>query len=268
MTCESDGTCWLSNLVTESLMQESGGMLNKMQRIEKRNKKKMRRSNSIVQSRRKLHNAFLEHEEDKQLNKGHSKNMGSSAVDDVGENMKVNVGNQKVLERLNVLIASIVQRQIGYSDEERKPSTLTPDERKSKRKQPMGNQSDSNKKGKAVAGPIMPESLLQPRKKDYGGLGQARPSLFLDLRDESFKPKLEEEFYEHINGFYGKIRTKAMKKQTEGNMLWRQLLEHKQGKNVTEKTEGKSKTKKLDGAVFSKMTPDQRVEAIIKAGMI
>jgi hypothetical protein len=65
-------------------------------------------------------------------------------------------------------------------------------------------------------------------------------------------PKLEQEFQEHIPGFFGKQRTKAMKKQLDGNMLWRQLAEKRYAK--------------VNGRKLSDMTPDERVEALIAAG--
>jgi hypothetical protein len=107
-------------------------------------------------------------------------------------------------------------------------------------------------KGKAVVWKKWTPDTVQPRKRDYGGLGIARPSMFLALSDPSFMPKLEQEFQEHIPGFFGKQRTKAMKKQLDGNMLWRQLAEKRHAK--------------VNGRKLSEMTPDERVEAMIAAG--
>lgn len=100
----------------------------------------------------------------------------------------------------------------------------------------------------------------QPRRNDYGGIGLARASLFLSFDDPSFFPKLEEEFKEHIPGFFGKQRTKAMKKQLNKNMLWRRMADQKKGV-------GKGKPK-IDGKKLSDMSADEKVEAMIKAGMI
>lgn len=96
------------------------------------------------------------------------------------------------------------------------------------------------------------ETTIQPRPSDYSGIGLARESLYMSFKDPSFFPTLEEEFSEHIPGFYGKQRTKAMKRQLDGNMLWRQLADKKI---------------KLDKR-FKGMTPDQKVEAMINSGMI
>ena len=100
-----------------------------------------------------------------------------------------------------------------------------------------------------------PDSI-QPRHCDYGGIGLARPSLFLALDDPAFFPRLEQEFQEHIPGFFG--RTKAMKnngnRQRHSKMLWRQLQE--------------TKNSKLMGKRLSDMSPDERVEAMLQAGML
>eukprot|EP00978_Attheya_sp_CCMP212_P009102 scaffold21426_cov57-Attheya_sp.AAC.2 len=58
-------------------------------------------------------------------------------------------------------------------------------------------------RGKAAAGRTIKGdgSSMQPRKRDYGGLGLARPTLFLSLRDPSFLPLLQQEFAEHVPGF-------------------------------------------------------------------
>lgn len=100
------------------------------------------------------------------------------------------------------------------------------------------------------------EDNIQPRPKDYGGLGLARPSLFLSYENPAFERLLEDEFQEHIDGFFGKQRTKAMKKQLDGKMLWRQMA------NV------KRNNQKVDGKKLADMTPDQRVEAMLKAGLL
>lgn len=109
------------------------------------------------------------------------------------------------------------------------------------------------------------DDCQQPRSSDYGGVGLARASLWISLDDPSWRPKLEEEFSEHISGFFGKQRTNAMKKQLDGTMLWRQLLAEKQGRK-----KGKQliSDKTINGKKLSTMTPDERAEAIIRAGKI
>ena len=98
---------------------------------------------------------------------------------------------------------------------------------------------------------------IQPLKSDYSGIGLARISMYIEFIDPSYFAKLEEEFREHIPGFFGKQRTKAMKKQTDGNMLWRRLADEKKNNN----------NKKFKG-----MSADERVRAMIdstdRAGLL
>jgi hypothetical protein len=101
---------------------------------------------------------------------------------------------------------------------------------------------------------------VQPRSSDYGGIGLARPSLWIPLNDPSSIPRIQEEFAEHIPGFYGKQRTKAMKKQLNKKMIWRQMT----NKNEKEKL----LNQKVNGRKLSDMNPDERVLAMMKAGMI
>lgn len=96
------------------------------------------------------------------------------------------------------------------------------------------------------------EANIQPRVSDYSGIGLARKSLYIPFQDPSHFPKLEQEFKEHIPGFFGRQRTKAMKRQLDGNMLWRQLAHHK----------GTLPKK------FANLPPDERVQAMMDAGMI
>jgi len=107
---------------------------------------------------------------------------------------------------------------------------------------------------------------LQPRKRDYGGIGLARPTLWLPFDDPSFYPKLENEFKEHVPGFFGRGNTKAMKKQLNKNMLWKQLADQKKTKHA--KGGGDFHRKKYNGKKLSDMSPDERVEAMIKLGMV
>ena len=100
------------------------------------------------------------------------------------------------------------------------------------------------------------EVSLQPRKRDYGGIGLARPSLFIPFEDLSFVPKLEEEFVEHIPGFFGRQKTKVMKKKSNQRMLWKKI------------SETKHSDAQLNGKKLSDMTPNERVEAFIAAGLL
>ena len=108
---------------------------------------------------------------------------------------------------------------------------------------------------------------IQPRVGDYGGLGFARPSLFLNLLDPSFIPKFREEYAEHIPGFFGRARSKVMKKQLDSDMLWRRLAEKKRGGGRG----GPDKDwdeRKYNGKKLEDLHPDERVDAMIKLGML
>jgi hypothetical protein len=86
--------------------------------------------------------------------------------------------------------------------------------------------------GKLPAASVSKRKLnLQPRKCDYGGIGLARPSLYIALDESGWRRKLNQNFLEHIPGFFGKQRSKAMKKQLNGDMLWKQRLAMKQAKD-------------------------------------
>ena len=142
------------------------------------------------------------------------------------------------------------------------------------RPRPYTDPSADPKKGKATKQKKYESSNVQPRDRDYGGLGLARQSQFLPLLDPSFIPKFEAEFEEHIPGFFGKQRTKAMKKQLDGGLLWRRLRLQKEKGGAAgkgKKKKGKDdnwEDKKVDGKKLSDMSPDEKVEAMIKLGMI
>jgi hypothetical protein len=73
------------------------------------------------------------------------------------------------------------------------------------------------------------EAHQQPRKSAYGGLGLARPTLLLSFADPNWPRRLAESFAEHITGWSGPApMAHAMKRQRDGNLLWRRLLREKQ----------------------------------------
>jgi hypothetical protein len=260
------GDDWISNLAKLS-SSENGNeykssksacsrLLSKQERIEHRAAKKRRReerkgvTTTNVSRERTGSSMEQQNEEQKQQpkQKGKKRPPHDKPIDSFNPNVAMHT--QICMNKLsNRLQESIDRLYEGKSLQERKydkPFTT-----------PM-------EKGKAKAGHKLSDSIIQPRKNDYGGLGLARPSLLLDLRDVSFVPKLEEEFAEHIPGFFGKQRTKAMKKQLDGNMLWRRLSSGK----VRGDYGDKMKNAKVDGKKLSEMTPDERVEAMIKLNMI
>jgi hypothetical protein len=210
---------WISALAKQATKQST--VPSKAERIERRNAKKRRREN------RKPQNTM------------HKVTMISS--DHNGEEYEQ---DNKSMNRLSEAHFSSLERTLHNRVASLHDKSSRPYE------------TEQAKKGKATAGYRLNDEAVQPRRRDYGGLGLARPSMFLSLRDPSFVPKLEEEFAEHVPGFFGKQKTKAMKKQLDGNMLWRQLAE----KRTTEDRVG--------GKKLSTMSPDERVEAMLKAGMI
>lgn len=186
------------------------------------------------------------------------------------------VESNMILDNISSRIEDIVNRV--HSAEDVSDTDVTDTEKKRDRQKyftwkPYVSK-ESGIQGKAVSGQQLSTEVIQPRKRDYSGLGFVRPSLFLDLRDESFLPLFEEEFAEHIPGFYGKQRTNAMKKQLDGGMLWRRLQKQREGGNDTVKKSSKDTcgkipmSQKVNGKRLSDMTPDERVDAMIKLGLI
>jgi hypothetical protein len=96
---------------------------------------------------------------------------------------------------------------------------------------------------------------LQPRRKDYSGMGCALPSGYLELTDPSFVPKFQEIYRYHVPGFFGKP-PKYQKSDTtlakQKGLVRRQIDPHLV----------------LQGRKVSDMTPDERVEALLKAGLL
>jgi hypothetical protein len=210
--------------------------LSKSERIAKRDAKKIaredRKTNLLSESARK-----------------NNKN-GKTITNDIASNRptaSLRIVN-KTTEKLTGISQKIIDRVTFYKTEKqswKKPYSGTP-------VKPISN----TRKRKLEI-----EDVIQPRRCDYGGIGLARPSLWIAIDDPSCQPKIEEEFAEHVDGFFGKQRTKAMKKQLDGNMLWRQI--HNKT-NVTNNL----MLKRLNGKKLSEMNPDERVEAMLKAGII
>jgi hypothetical protein len=226
-TPEVNSGDWISMLAKKTAAETSSGdgamVLSKAERIERRKAKKRRREERKPASLKTT----------QKLNANEEDSVDESSSRQRKMNHKSQVYLQWLAEQLFLISEEQAGRQKPYED----PEAL--------------------KRGKATSGSgKYDEDMVQPRKRDYGGLGFARPSMFLSLRDPSFIPKLEDEFAEHIPGFFGKQRTKAMKRQLDGNMLWRKLAEKR------------SDNRKIDGKKLSDMGPDERVEAMIKAGMI
>eukprot|EP00040_Diaphanoeca_grandis_P028787 m.167214 g.167214 ORF g.167214 m.167214 type:complete len:281 (+) comp31459_c0_seq1:230-1072(+) len=94
---------------------------------------------------------------------------------------------------------------------------------------------------------------LQPNLKGYGGMGYAKPSAWIDLRDDEFMEKYLTLYEEHVEGFSGKAFQKARRRELSQDMLWRVKLREKQAQtqvltstsapSTSTSTKSKSKTK-------------------------
>ena len=100
---------WLSNLVTQCITNETG-RLNKMQRIEKRKQKRLKRIANHSPKQRN-DSTSKNHVEKQYETLGYlkDKRTGSAAVGDA-EATKIHVYNSHRLQQYNILLSSIVQR--------------------------------------------------------------------------------------------------------------------------------------------------------------
>jgi hypothetical protein len=218
------GDNWLSSLVKKS---SSSDQPSKAERIERRNAKKQRRDERTAQQNPNQHERRNGGQQERQEQQNKSERQSS----------RDNLRN----------ISKYIQTCVA-DYEIKKRNMYQPTE-------PKGKATALAKKDKWT------EDTVQPRRRDYGGLGTARPSMWMELNHPSFVPLLQEEFSEHVPGFFGKQRTKAMKKQLDGNMLWRQLAE----KRVDKK---KLQQSGVNGERLASMSSDERVEAMIRAGFV
>jgi hypothetical protein len=210
---------WISSLIERS---DAAKLPSKEERIEKRQAKKQRRQ--IITATR-------------------NDNLSKDRKTDKTQGRRMESRNKHLMQKNKMVLTKLSQYILTCIEDLEPPN--------------QRNLYQSNEpKGKAIAWKKRKwtDETVQPERRHYGGLGLARPSLFLSLSDPSFIPKLEEEFQEHIPGFFGKQRTKAMKKQLDGNMLWRQLAQRRHTK--------------VNGQDLSNMTPEQRVETLIAAGYL
>lgn len=169
--------------------------------------------------------------------------------------------SQKSTERTDVKMqgnATVTKKRLEYLSKivEERISTLKKNNDRWKKPYVPKTMISSSRKRKRDTS----EVIVQPRPSDYGGIGLARPSLWIPLHDPSIVPLIVEEFSEHIPGFYGKQRTKAMKKQLDAKLIWRQM------NNKAHKDKLLSRV--VDGKRLSDMNPDDRVLAMIKAGIV
>mmetsp|Transcript_13501 Transcript_13501/g.15187 ORF Transcript_13501/g.15187 Transcript_13501/m.15187 type:complete len:334 (-) Transcript_13501:85-1086(-) len=253
-------------------------VLNKQERIAKRNLKKRKRTERLMMSRAASSD---DHSNNNSTSNDNDNNKNDytrrkDRNDQTNRNDKTNKSTkyynkelqQQLLHKLSTQINHILDT--NYSNARAK---YHPAFNQQQEYQPL------KVIGKATKSSQLSMQSIQPLPNQYNGLGYARPSLLLLLRDVSFKPKFEEEFQEHITGFFGKVHTKAMKKQLDGNMLWRQLQKQKEqereGTTSTSSSRNGQKSifagtdhVKWNGKKLKDMNPDEKVEAMIKLNLI
>ena len=249
---QEDLNVWVSNLVT----QQNDVVLtaaSKSERIEKRLAKKKRTAETkhkLGNKKRKLPSALIAPASDE--NQEQLLKVAASAILH-GRNaprppQQWRVQLTELSNNLELCLKIIKEKRKSWQ-KSYTPVPVLSNNTSKRRRQQLANQM---------------ENWFQPRRSNYGGIGLARPSLFIALDDPSWQAKLEEEFLEHVPGFYGKQRTKAMKKQLDGQMLWRQLQKQKLAKSSP-----KNPNLMLQiGKKFSNLNPNERVEALIRAGYV
>ncbi len=242
----------------KNVIQEHEIVLSKQERIERRENKKRRRMEKQLQQQQQQQclrkEQQLSNKRQKQMHDNQTNRQDADKINDKRSN------------RTLIKLSNQIREITNSKQRTKSKNTATTDY--------FQSLSRNTVRGKATSKQQLTDQNIQPRKGDYNGLGLARPSLLILLRDESFIPKFEEEFREHVHGFFGKQRTKAMKKQLDGNMLWRRLLKEKEGGRgggSGKKSGGgnyDTKNVKWNGTTLTDMKPDERIEAMIQLGMI
>ena len=208
-------TDFVTALAQRAAAGAAGSLLCKAERIAKRQDKRKRKQDEQQQHQQKQQKKRKEETKQSAVPSRRSKNQ------------------ERLLEQWKAHLAALVE---AHAEKPRYAKILETSDRKP-RNYPH---SVHHKKMK---------SSLEPRKSDYGGLGLARPTLYLPFSDPSWIPRLEQAFAEHVPGWSGKPpMMQAMKKQRDSNLLWRRLQR--------EKASGKGRG----------MTADERVEAMLQSG--
>lgn len=226
----------------------------KAERIEKRLNKKRKREEIKKRKREDADSKRGEHLRRYEKDKSEGRNSGSNDRGGLPSAKKTNtILKDELAQRIQAIATTLTHNKT------QRPYDFTSKNKKSDK----SNQKLYLKKKWDHAG-------IQPRSRDYGGIGLARPSLFLCTDDPSFCPKLVEEFSEHVPGFFGKQKTKVMKKQQSAGMLWRRLADSKKKQRSGDEEGGGNSHNNLrvNGKRLADMTPDERVEAMIKAGLV
>ena len=229
-TCESD---WLLSLASKAVAADAGNSgtspshrrpaLSKAERIERR-----RRKNAEREQRR---NQTME----KKRNGSRRRNADQATVStESTKEHRFPKTSRASKRKLQELAARLSEAHSSSSEQARKTT-----KRKARDQgddhATLRNGISAEPKGKATKQSTLRKDSkeLQPRARDYNGQGLARPSIFLMLDDPSFVPKLELEFGEHIEGFFGRTKTKSAKKQETRGMLWKRCLDEKAKRNAS-----------------------------------
>lgn len=250
----------------------------KAERIQRREQKKRQRDERkrVTEEARNAKNTLLKQKKMRRSNNDRNDTeqtppylSSPQIMEDASRKRKLNRRNMTALsERALLKLSNSVQSFAQHDNdaittqhlrtqgkvEKHKPSIQSDTNEAAKQPPIFINGVQADLKGKATkSSTLRPDSKeLQPRIRDYNGQGLVRPSLFLPLNDPSFVPKLELEFAEHIPGFFGKAKTKAAKKQSDENMLWRRCLKAREEGEMggNDSGGGKKKKKKSGGSII------------------
>jgi hypothetical protein len=246
---------WIASLAKQSTLESSSSSSAIPSKDDRKRKREAKKARRLDQKRQR------EGQQQEHLRvKGDPTSSGSrreimAATSRVGQRKhasEISKGRiQRIADMVQTLRRVYIAQYNNEDDEEDNNSDNSNSDERRIRKRPRSYTPPAPGIKKRRIGRWTAESI-QPRSSDYSGIGLARDSLYIEFSDPSCIPKLEEEFQEHVPGFFGKQRTKAMKRQMDGNMLWRQLANNKN-----------SMSKKMKS-----MSPDERVQAMLDAGMI
>ena len=204
----------------------------KAQRIERREQKREDRKERkrLVEEARQQRLA----KKRQKLNRGPMPSLTAKKVSSRGQRQGMTALSKRALAQISTTMSSTMESHLqqftSSNQQTKRKKNKQQDGASDRQEESFINGLPAEPKGKATKrGTLRPESKeLQPRIRDYNGQGLVRNSLYLSFNDPSFVPKLEEEFEEHIPGFFGKAKQKAAKKQADKDMLWRKCLKAKE----------------------------------------
>jgi len=254
---------WITSLARDNASNDNGTGAKIPSKEDRKRKRELKKNRRIEQQEEKQlqRHQQQQHQSTHALKNAPPKTMhtsggaSSSSQQQQQQSVLLELSKHRIRRMSRNLLA--LRKEI-YNDIYNNEKTTTTTKEKPLRPTPyyLPENIDKLKKRKRTKRQQWNENSIQPSKSDYSGIGLARISMFIEFIDPSYYAKLEEEFQEHIPGFFGKQRTKAMKRQTDGNMLWRRLANEK--KKMSKKSIG--------------MSADERVKAMIdsstRAGLL